>query len=112
MLRDSPGAPTAVVEFPEGDPGGLQQLAAEHPAEITVIKAKGFGAFDFTTQALVVLVPTVVIQIGGIVKAYIESGRQVRIKVDGVEVDAPTADKAIELLQQIRDERGSSDRPD
>ena len=110
MLKESLGVPTAVIEFPEGAPEGHQALAAKHPAEITVIRAKGFGAFDFTTQALIVLVPIVAVQIGGIVKTYIESGRHVRIKADGIEVDAPTAGKAVELLQQLRKEQEDSDK--
>ena len=102
MFSDAGQLRDALIEFSDGPPDGLADLAAANPECITLIQAKGFGAFDYTTQALVVLAPTIIVQVAGLVKAHIEADRHVRIKVDGTEIEAPDADSALELLQQLR----------
>ena len=91
-----------VIAFEGEEPDGLAELLAEHGDRITVVEAKGFEAFDFTTQLLVVLGPPVVIQLGGLIKTHLESNRHVRIKVDGVEITGISPDKAVEVLEKIR----------
>lgn len=91
-----------VIGFEGEEPDGLAELLAEHGDRITVVEAKGFEAFDFTTQLLVVLGPPVVIQLGGLIKTHLESNRHVRIKADGVEITGVSPDKAVEVLEKIR----------
>ena len=90
-------------------PRGLDDLLAQHSEDVTVVRAKGFEAFDFATELLVVLGPAVVVQIGSIIKTHLESSRQVRIKVDGVEIEGVKADEVIELLEQVRSGPTSDD---
>ncbi|MEX0972028.1 MAG: hypothetical protein WDZ46_02065 [Solirubrobacterales bacterium] len=101
--------PDVVVEF-EGQPAGLVELAAARPGDVTVLTTKGFAAFEYTTQALVILAPAVVIQLGAIIRTHMETSRSVRIKVDGVEIEGMEADNAVETLEQLRNDR--RDQPD
>jgi hypothetical protein len=91
-----------VIAFKGEEPDGLAELLAEHGDRITVVEAKGFEAFDFTTQLLVVLGPPAVIQLGGLIKTHLESNRHVQIKADGVEITGVSPDKAVEVLEKIR----------
>jgi hypothetical protein len=91
-----------VIGFEGEEPEDLPELVADHPDEITVVRAKGFEAFQFATELLVILGPTVVIQLGSIIKTHLKTNRQVRIKVDGLEIEGVTADKALEMLKEIQ----------
>jgi hypothetical protein len=101
-VENAQSSQEVVVGFEGAEPGGLAELLADHAGEITVVRAKGFEAFEFGTELLVVLGPTVVIQLASIIKTHLKTSRRVRIKVDGVEIEGVTADKALEVLKEIQ----------
>jgi hypothetical protein len=75
----------AVIEFYGEPPSGLATLAEDHPDAVTLIRAKGLGAAEFTVQALVVALPIVTRQIVTIVRAHLDARRSIVIKMDGKE---------------------------
>jgi hypothetical protein len=88
----------AVIEFYGEPPTGLAALAEDHPDAVTLIRAKGLGAAEFTVQALVVTFPIVTRQIVAIVKAHLEARRSIVIKMDGKEFHGLTPDEVMRLL--------------
>lgn len=92
-----------VIDFYGTTPTDLLQLAELHSEHISLIHAKGFGAVEFTVQALVVLAPVIAAQISGIVKAHLQARQAVIIKADGVEISGLDAEDAIAVLRQLAD---------
>lgn len=95
------GAREVVIEFFGESPLELRELAAAYPDEISLLEAKGFGAAEYTLQALVILTPVITGQIASVVRAHIEAKNSVRIKVDGVELEGLSPDEAVKMLGRL-----------
>jgi hypothetical protein len=94
--------PEIVVEFFGEPPDSLYELGTDHPDEVTLIEAKGFGATAYTLQALVILTPIVGKQIATIIRAHIEARKHVRIRADGIEIAGLDAEDAIKVLRELQ----------
>jgi hypothetical protein len=95
------GAREVVIEFFGESPQELRELAATNPDEVSLLEVKGFGAAEYTLQALVILTPVITGQIASVVRAHIEARNSVRIKVDGVELEGLSADEAVKMLDRL-----------
>ncbi len=98
-------ATEAVIEFSGEMPSALEEVAAKHPREITLMRAKGLGASDYTIQALIAVVPVTVRLLAPIIRAHIEAKQHVRLKIKGRELDGElqglSADEIIRVLDEI-----------
>lgn len=103
----------ALIEFSGAAPPALEELAANHPHEIVLVRSKGMGASDYTTQALIVLAPITIRLIAPVIRAHIEAKQHVRLKIKGRELDVELqgldAQEIIRILEDIS--REASDRP-
>jgi hypothetical protein len=90
----------AVIEFSGEDPPALEKLASEYPAEVVLVRAKGFDAAEYTLQALVAVVPLTIRLLAPIIRAHIESGQRVRVKVGGDEFEG-RPDDIIKFLKEL-----------
>lgn len=76
--------PTVVaVEFHDGSPPKeLEQLAVEHPEEVSIVQASGFNAIDpSVTEVVLVLTPVVLRSITKIVQEHLGARRHVKVKL-------------------------------
>lgn len=96
-------SPEAIIEFSGPEPQALTHLAADYPEEIVLIRAKSLSAFEYTLQALVVVVPLTVRLLSPIIRAHIEAKRHIRLKIDGTEIDGLDADGIIRVLRELSD---------
>jgi len=97
----------AVVEFFDGSPEALNELAEANSGEITILRASAFNAADpGTTEVLIVLTPVVLRSLTSIVREHIAARKHVTVKVDGVELTGLGRKDAVEVLKELaeRDE--------
>jgi hypothetical protein len=96
-------APEVVIEFRDDPPQALYELADRRPDDIVLVAAKGFGATEFTVQAIVTLSLGTTAQIASVVREHIKAKKAVTIRRNGrdIEIEAPNVDDAIRLLHEI-----------
>lgn len=104
MSAHKPSPPEVVVEFYGPHPVGIEQLAATHLQEITIIESKGFAATDYTLQVLFAASAGggIIRAVVAIIKAHIESKQHVTIKAGGVELAGLSAKDAERILEHLR----------
>jgi hypothetical protein len=91
--------PTIVVKSYEAklDPE-LESLAAEYPNDVELVEAKGFGATQFTAQAVIHLAPVLPVVI-----TWIRAKRHMSLKLGGIEITGMTPREIERVLRAAAD---------
>lgn len=102
-----PGGQAVVVEFFDGAPAALDQLAETNAGNVTILRASAFNAADpGTVEVLIVLTPVVLRSLTLIVREHVAARKHVTVKVDGVELTGMSRKDAVTVLNELaeRDE--------